>query len=117
MKKVIQLFAYIDLLLGISLALPYWGIFLIQLLHTLVSDDGLIIDAYHALLMKILGAMVILWAAVRIRQPELWQIHYDCITRLFVLSFMIFYCCEGLTVILFFIFVELLGLYYTNGLP
>lgn len=111
MLRIIKLFAYIDFVLGLVLALPFAGVFVVQLLHGLLTSEPLTIDAYHSFLMKILGVMVILWAMVRIQHTATWQVNYDCVARLFVLSNMIYFCYNGLTVLVFFVVVELLGLY------
>lgn len=111
MIKAVKFFAYIDLILGLVLAMPILGTEIILFLHHLLDDKTLVIDNYHAFLMKILGAMVILWAMVRLQHTAAWQIQYDCVARLFVLAFMGYYFYNGLTVLGLFVVVEMLGLY------
>lgn len=109
--KTIQFFAAIDILLGITLALPKIGALALQFLHQLVDNQELVIDAYHLVLMQILGLMIVLWGLVRLRQTALWQISYDCIARLVVCAYLVFYCYNGQKVLFFFILIELLGFY------
>lgn len=109
--KTIQFFASIDILLGISLVLPKVGTFLVQFLHQLLNDSVLRIDAYHAILMQLLGIMIILWGMVRLRQTAIWQVQYDCTARLFVLLYLFYHYYQGQDLLLFFIGIELLGLY------
>lgn len=109
--KTIQFFAAIDLVLGIALALPKVGPFMLQFLHQLVDNQELVIDAYHLVLMQMLGLMIALWSLVRLRQTALWQISYDCIARLVVCAYLCFYCYQGQKVLFFFIIIELLGFY------
>ena len=111
MIKVIQFFACIDIILGTMLALPYVDVMVVEFMNTLVSSEPLLVDDYHSFLMKILGVTVILWGVIRVNHPELWQANYDCIARLFVIGFMAFYCYTGITILIFFIPVELLGMY------
>lgn len=109
--KIIRFFAWIDIVLGISLALPKVGTFVLQFLHQLVLEQALILDTYHFVLMQILGIMIVLWGLVRLRQTALWQISYDCIGRLVVCAYLSFYCYNGQAVLCFFIIIELLGFY------
>lgn len=109
--KNIQFFARVDILLGTGLALPKVGGFFLQFLHHLLSDKELVIDTYHTVLMQLLGIMVVLWGVVRLKQTAIWQIVYDCAARFFILLYLFYYYSQGQDVLLFFIGVELLGLY------
>lgn len=109
--KTIQFFAGIDVMLGLTLALPKVGAFTLQFLHSLVSNQELVIDSYHLVLMQLLGIMTVLWGLVRLRQTAVWQISYDCIARLLVGVYLVFYCYNGQKVLFFFILIELLGFY------
>lgn len=109
--KAIRLFGWIDLVLGLSLAVPKVGTFVLQFLHQLLMEQALVLDAYHFVLMQVLGIMTVLWALVRLRQTALWQIGYDCVGRVVVCTYLGFYCYCGQSVLFFFILIELLGFY------
>lgn len=109
--KTIQIFAWIDIILGISLAIPKVGAFVLQFLHQLVMQDPLVLDAYHLILMQILGIMIVLWGLVRLLQTATWQITYDCMARLFVCSYLVFYAYNGQKMLFFFIIIEVFGFY------
>lgn len=109
--KAIRFFAWIDLVLGLGLALPKIGTLVLQSLHELIMEEVLVLDAYHLVLMQVLGIMIVLWALVRLRQTAIWQISYDCIGRVVVCAYLGFYCYNGQAVVLFFIIIELLGFY------
>lgn len=109
--QTIKFFAKIDLCLGLFLCTPIVGPFLIQWLQGILSSEPLLINDYHVVLMKILGVMVVLWALVRIQHTAIWQLIYDCFGRLVVLSYLGFYCYQGLPILGVFIGIELLGLY------
>lgn len=109
--KTIKCFAVIDLILGTVLVSPYLGVWTIELLHSLTAASTLPIDTFHAFLLKVLGAMTILWAMVRLRHTAVWQIQFDCFARLFILAVMIFYYYHGLNVLIFFMLTEFAGLY------
>ena len=109
--KVIQFFAWIDIVLGITLVLPKVGAFVLRFLHELVMEEPLTLDVYHFVLMQMLGVMILLWGLVRLRQTALWQIMYDCLARLLVCTYLGFYCYNGQKMLFFFIIIEVFGFY------
>jgi len=108
--KLIRFFAGIDLLIGLTLATPVLGPWLLQLLHQQLDSGTLLLDEYHSVLLQVLGVMTILWAVVRLQQTARWQIMYDCTARLLIIAMMGYYYYQGTALLGLFIIVEWLGM-------
>lgn len=111
MLKTIRLFAAVDFVLGLVLLFPVLGPWMMQFLNQFFTNEELLINPYHATLMKLLGVMVILWAMVRLQHTAKWQIGYDCTARLVVIGVLLYYWMQGLSILALFLLVECLGLY------
>ena len=111
MNKTIQFFAKIDVVISIVLIVPWLGAAMLPHVQYFLTNEHLVVDNYHQVLMQILGAMVFLWAMVRLKHTAIWQVQYDCIGRIGISALMLYYAAQGLVFLLLFVITELLGLY------